>query len=204
MRAFVAIALPEATRAVLTSAAATFQACAPDWAREKWVPDENLHVTLQFIGDLPDEAVPATLDALHLACSPFSAFTLSVRDIVARPSGKRARMLWARFADGVEPARRLAAGLSTALADAIGLDPEPRPFTPHVTLVRFRVPRRPPDDALLAANAVLDRAAASCGASAPSPLFVSVTCATLMSSQLSRTGPTYEEVASVPLGGRSG
>ncbi len=201
MRAFVAITLPDATRAALAAASAAFRDAAPEWAGEKWVPEQNLHVTLQFIGELADEAAPAALDALELACAPLRPFTLSVNDVVARPAGRRARMLWARFADGFEPARQLAAGVSDALAEAIGLEPEKRAYAPHVTLVRFRVPRRPPEHGIAAANAVLDSSAPSCGTSGgASPLFVSVRRVTLMSSRLSRSGPAYEEVASVPLG----
>ncbi|HEY3318693.1 MAG TPA: RNA 2',3'-cyclic phosphodiesterase [Coriobacteriia bacterium] len=200
MRAFVAITLPDATRRSLAAASGAFRDAAPEWAGEKWVPEENLHVTVEFIGQLSDETVPAVMNALELACSPLRPFTLSVRDVVAKPGGSRPRMLWARFADGIEPARELASGISTALAEAIGLEPEKRPYTPHVTLVRFRVPRRVPEGAVAAANAVLDAIAPSCGtAGGPSPLFVSVRHVTLMSSRLSRRGPTYEEVASVPL-----
>jgi 2'-5' RNA ligase len=200
MRAFVAITLPDATRAALASASAAFRDAAPEWAGEKWVPEENLHVTLEFIGQLADENVPTALNALELACTRLRPFTLSVRDVVAKPGGKHPRMLWARFADGIEPSRELYSRISAELAEAISLEPEKRPYTPHVTLVRFRVPRRVPDHALEASDAVLEAAAPACGGdSCPSPLFVSVRRVTLMSSRLSRSGPTYAEVASVPL-----
>lgn len=200
MRAFVAITLPEATRTTLAAACAAFRDAASESVGEKWVPAENLHVTLEFIGKLDEEAVPEVLNALELACEPIGPFMLSVNDIVPKPGGSHPRMLWARFADGVEQSKRLEAGIADALSEAIGLEPERRPYTPHVTLVRFRVPRRAPAAALDAANAVLDAACPACGAaSGPSPAFVSVRRVTLMASRLSRPAPVYSEVASVEL-----
>jgi RNA 2',3'-cyclic 3'-phosphodiesterase len=201
MRAFVAITLPDVTRAALARACEAFVEAAPDRSGEKWVPEQNLHVTVEFIGNLEDDAVPGVVDCLAAACGRIRPFDLVVGDVVAKPGGSRPRMLWARFAEGVEPARTLAEAVRDALVEAVGLEAEKRAYTPHVTLVRFRLPRRVPADALDAANAVLDAVAPSCGGpGGPSPAIVSVRCVTLMSSRLGRLGPTYAEVASIPLG----
>jgi 2'-5' RNA ligase len=201
VRAFVAITLPDATRAALFRACEAFREAAPEWAGEKWVPEPNMHITLQFIGQMEDTALPPVERALRAAAAPLRPFSLTLGDIVPKPGGKHSRMLWARIADGVEPSRELATRVAEQLADAIGFEPEKRPYTPHVTLVRFRVPRRVPEHAVDAANAVLDALAPSCGVfGGPSPSIVSVPRVTLMSSRLSRSGPTYEEVFSAPLG----
>jgi RNA 2',3'-cyclic 3'-phosphodiesterase len=201
VRAFVAFTLPAVTRAALARACEALRETAPEWAGEKWVPEENLHVTLSFIGGLGEEAVPGVLDCLTAACAPLRPFDLTLGDIVTRPGGKHPRMLWARFAEGIEPARHVAEAVQAALLEAVALEPEKRQYTPHVTLARFRVPRRVPEPALDAANAVIDAVAPACGGPADvSPAIVSVPRVTLMSSRLSRYGPTYEEVASVPLG----
>lgn len=200
MRAFVAITLPQPTRAALYRACDAFRESAPDLAGEKWVPAENLHITLQFIGRLEDEAVPLVAEALAKACRPLRPFSLTIGDIAPKPGGRHSRMLWARAADGVEPSRELAAAAAEALTASIGFVPETRTYTPHVTLARFRVPRRAPEDALAAANLVLDALAPACGPSGPAATVVSVPHVSLMSSRLSRSGPTYEEVLKVPLG----
>lgn len=201
MRAFVAFTLPHETRATLKRATDALIDAAPDWAGEKWVPPSNLHVTVEFIGQLYEEAVPVTIEALERTCAALAPFTLSLGDIVPKPGGRHPRMLWARFFDGVEPARRTAEAVREALVDAIALEPDERTFTPHVTLARLRVPRRVPAEALAAANAVLDSAAPACGVpSGTSATFVSVRHVTLMSSRLGHGAPQYEEVAAIPLG----
>lgn len=201
MRAFVAFTLPHETRAALKRATDAFLDVAPGWAGEKWVPPANLHVTVEFIGELSAEALPEAVEALTRACATLAPFTLSLGDIVPKPGGSHPRMLWARFFDGVEPARATASAVQEALVGSIGLEAEKRPFTPHVTLARLRVPRRVPADALAAANAVLDALAPACGVpAAPSATFVSVRHVTLMSSRLGRGAPMYEEVAAIPLG----
>lgn len=201
MRAFVAVTLPESTRTALASACEAFKQATPDWAGEKWVPCENLHVTLRFIGPLEEETVPAVGEALAAACRRVQPFKLTLGDVAPAPGGRRARMLWARFAEGSHPAAAAADAIDTALAETIGLPSEPRPFTPHVTLARLRAPRKVPPDALGAANDFLRSLALSHDtADGASPAIVSVRHVTLMSSRLTSSGASYEEVLKVRLG----
>jgi 2'-5' RNA ligase len=109
-------------------------------------------------------------------------------------------MLWARVADGGDLAKALEADVQAALVPLLGLEPEDRPYTPHITLVRVRRPHAAPAEALDAANAVLDSLAPSCGAGGTSPGVVSVRGVSVMSSRTLREGPVYQELAFVPLG----
>lgn len=201
LRAFIAIALPTETRRALMRACEEFRAAEPRSTGEKWVAEQNLHATLRFIGPLEEDAVHALVAALKAACARHRPFALTLGDVVARPGGRRARMLWATFADGLDPSRRLADDVEQALLGV--LDPEAREhaYRPHVTLCRFRKPHRPPDGALAAANAVVDAAAPPCGIAGPSPGIVSVPGVSLVSSTLSPSGPVYRELAFIPLGG---
>ena len=57
-RAFLAIALPIAVRSTLAACREAFVAADPEWRGEKWVAEANLHVTLRFLGSVPEPAVP--------------------------------------------------------------------------------------------------------------------------------------------------
>jgi len=125
MRLFIAIPLPATLRARLTQLQEGLPAA-------RWVPEENLHLTLRFIGEVDGRVardIDAALSQIH--AEPFSVSLVGVD----RFGGGKPRMLWA----GVEtnPALvHLQAKIEQALQRA-GLAPEGRKFKPHVTLARF-------------------------------------------------------------------
>ncbi len=57
MRAFVGAPLDPAHRQALSLGADALRDTDPTWRGEKWVPVENLHITLQFLGELSAESV---------------------------------------------------------------------------------------------------------------------------------------------------
>jgi len=101
----------------------------------KWVDPGNLHLTLRFIGEIGED-VAADIDE---ALSRLRArrFTLQIAGTGVF-GGEKPRNLWA----GVERSPELV-GLRDKAEQAlirIGLAPEPRKFSPHVTLARLRDP----------------------------------------------------------------
>ncbi len=201
LRTFIAITMPAEARHVLASACAEYRAAAPASVGEKWVAEENLHVTMRFLGGLDEDDVEGVAAALSAAASHDRPFDMTLGDVVGRPGGRRARMLWATFADGVEPARRLAADVEDALLGVLELDRPEHAYRPHVALCRFRRPHAASAEALAAADAVLDAAAPSCVVHGSRATVVSVLGVSLFSSTLSPSGPAYRELARVPLGG---
>jgi RNA 2',3'-cyclic 3'-phosphodiesterase len=129
MRLFVALELPAAARAAL---AAWADAVAP--AAMRRAPAENLHVTLAFLGaraPADAEAVGALLAGLARPLGP-----LAVEGPLWLPP-RRPGVL--AVALGAGPAlAELHAELVTALAGAIGFEPERRALRPHVTVARAR------------------------------------------------------------------
>jgi RNA 2',3'-cyclic 3'-phosphodiesterase len=189
-RVFVAIGLPPAACALLADATTSFLRADPPWAREKPVAPQLLHVTLAFMGPVPDPAMPELVAGLRLAAAGTGPFSLRVSAVRPVPSPRRATMVWATLTGDTDAAEGLAAGL----ARAAGLPADSRPFSPHVTLVRARLPRRVLPDALAAAGAVL---------SAPGKEtdgVVSVRSATVFSSTPGPGGPRYQPLATLMLG----
>lgn len=108
--------------------------------RLMWVADEAAHITLRFLGSVPDEHVPAIEAALQ-APIDLASFTLSFQTVGAFPSGRSPRVVWLGPTDGIEPMRRLAA-LVNARVTPIAGPAEDRPYSPHVTLARVKDPGR--------------------------------------------------------------
>ena len=126
MRLFVALDLPHGTRKRLSDLAVGLPGA-------RWVPPENTHVTLRFIGETPRH-IAEELD-LALAAMEGRGFSLTLRGVGTADKAGRPATLWA----GVErnPALdHLKAKIDTALNRA-GLPPERRRFTPHVTIARL-------------------------------------------------------------------
>ena len=107
----------------------------------RWVPLENQHITMRFLGSTPEERVPAVIDACDAAVRGRSRPTLVPATLGVFPSLRRARVLWVGFDEGDASLRALAAALTESLA-AAGWQPEERRFAPHLTVARFRDPKK--------------------------------------------------------------
>lgn len=191
-RCFVAVELPTEARDLLAAARVAFLDVAPDWAGEKWVRPELLHLTLKFIGPLADPVAPDALNALAAVGGRHAPFDLTVAGIRATPSPGRASMLWATFGGDLVACAGLASEIDATFEHDFGIPGGDHRFKAHVTLVRARERRRAPADALATAQARIEA-----GKGADSS--VSVRSVTLISSTLGPRGPVYEALGSRPL-----
>jgi len=185
VRSFVAIVLPDAIRAELAAAVARLRAQAP---RLAWVPAENLHLTLRFLGGLDPVALAAAGEAVAAAAATAAPFQVVLGGLGGFPSARAPRVVWAGVVAGGEALAALHRSLERELA-ARGFPPEERPYHAHVTLGRARDPRggRALADAL--------GAAARFGA-------LQVVALHLLRSELGREAARYSELLRAPLGGR--
>lgn len=100
----------------------------------RWVDPENYHITLRFIGDVDRGVASEVTDALdRLAHS--EPFTVRLNHLGSF-GGDRPRALYAGVENN-DALQRLQAAQERVL-QRLGLDPEGRKFTPHVTLARLR------------------------------------------------------------------
>lgn len=177
IRLFTAIELPEPLRARLAALCVGI-----DGAR--WVPPENLHLTLRFIGEIDEGVAHDVVDALDRITAP--GFPLTLAGAGHFESGRKVRSLWV----GIERNDALVL-LQTRIESALkraGLPPDARRFTPHVTLARLNNGAREPVARWLAANSLF-RA-----------LPFTVERFALYSSFLGRSGSIYRIEETFPLG----
>ena len=100
----------------------------------RWVPVDNIHLTLKFLGDVSLANVEMLKKILQTEVDGHHAFEISVGGLGAYPSPRRPRVVWV----GVEAPTELAAvqsGVENAMA-RLGYAREERPFSPHLTLGR--------------------------------------------------------------------
>lgn len=127
IRLFAAIAVPPAAAMALAGARH-----GPREAR--WRPDEALHVTLRFFGEV-NERTADDLDA-ELGAVASDPFDLRIEGVGCFGEGERIRALWAGVAES--PALRQLASRCEAAARRSGLKAETRNYAPHVTLAYLR------------------------------------------------------------------
>jgi 2'-5' RNA ligase len=168
-RLFIAVTFPDALRQQLAAICDGL----PD---VRWVPEDQLHLTLRFIGDVPLEQVEAVQSAL-LAVR-FEAFDMALQGVGRFPGGGLPRVIWAGLLAG-GALNRLVRDVDRAVV-GLGFPPESKRFVPHVTLARLKTP--PPPAAL---KAYLRRHQALSSEPFRVDRFV------LFSSQLHKEGPVY-------------
>ena len=189
-RLFVALEPPEPVRRRLGALAEDLRRGAGRAGDEvRWVPPANVHLTLQFLGAVPEERVAAVEAALGEAAAGARPLSLSVRGVGGFPNARRPRVLWAGLEGDLAPLAALVAGLGARLGK-LGFPPEDRPFSPHLTLGRARDGHGAPG---------LAGALARAGQAEAAPWRASELV--LFESHLSPRGPRYEAIARVALGG---
>lgn len=133
MRTFVAIELPPAAQRPLLALLNK----APRHESVKWATPAQLHLTLKFLGEVPDTELPAVCAAAAEASAVLTPFTLQVSGLGVFPAPANPRVLWAGVTDAAKCCAQWVQNADPLFAD-LGYRPEARVFTPHVTLARSR------------------------------------------------------------------
>jgi RNA 2',3'-cyclic 3'-phosphodiesterase len=148
-----------------------------------------MHVTLAFIGNVPDDRLADVVAAAHDAAASRTPFELRLAGLGTFPERGAAHVVWLGFADAaplIDLADRARAALTTHSVDFDG-----KPFRPHLTLARVR------DDADRVEQR--DIAQAIRGATPPAGSF-RVDALDVIQSVLSPKGPRYTSRATVSFG----
>lgn len=131
MRLFTGIDLPEDIAANLSG---LLDRLRPE-AHLKWTPPYNLHITTKFIGEWEE----SRLNELIAALKPIenrSPLQIQIEGIGWFPNPHSPRILWTGVKSGPELAQ-LASDTDRALAK-LGIPPESKPYSPHLTLARIK------------------------------------------------------------------
>ena len=189
-RSFVAIALPPAQRTRLSRLQTLI---APDLPNARWTLGDQFHVTLAFLGDIPDVDLNGLCRAVAEAVLPLRPFDLTLQGLGAFPDPARPRVAWVGL-NG--PNLDDLVALRTAVVGAVtsaGYPPEDDRFTPHVTLGRIKTSR----------DAQPDMTALVSHYRAWSAGIIPVAEVVTYASTLTPEGPAYMPLARAPLRGQS-
>jgi 2'-5' RNA ligase len=183
VRLFIAIVPPPEVQREALGEARSLQ-----WSGEiRWLPPENVHLTLKFLGDTPDSDLAGLDAAIANVCSGHRALDLDLRGAGAFPSTQRGRVPWVGVGTGSERLGALASELEDKLA-SLGFERENRAFHPHATVGRAKSGKE--TGLRLGGSERNPRVG---------PLAFRAESVELLRSRLSEGGAVYSTVASYPL-----
>jgi 2'-5' RNA ligase len=136
MNHFFSLALSEEARQQAAKVAEAWASQLLPEQKAKWTAPEDYHLTLHFLGDLPEEAEADLIAAAIPVAAATKPFELQLAESGTFPQSRSPRVLWL----GIRPCRPLQ-DLVLRLRDALetlGYPPEKRPLRPHITLARCR------------------------------------------------------------------
>jgi 2'-5' RNA ligase len=189
LRLFVACELPAEMKAALASLQeALREKGAP---RLRWVRPEGIHLTLKFLGAVPQEKVTAICEALAPTVQGIPPLALSLAEVGTFGDRRGPRVVWVGMEGNLEPLARLQQRVEKAL-EPLGFPPERRAFSPHLTLARV------PDSMGSDERQPLRQLAKDIEVP-PAPA-VTIGELSLMRSILGPGGAVYERLAAFPLG----
>ena len=145
MRLFLAVIPPEDFRQELSRQVDELREALADDPALRWTRPQTWHLTLQFLGDWPQERLGALEGALHGGISG-RGFTLQPGELGAFPDLRRPRVLFLHLEEEVDTSRaaELAGQVRSAVSEVWSSGPQDgKPFRPHLTLARLKVRLEP-------------------------------------------------------------
>ena len=136
MRCFYALPLPNEIKSALSSIVDAGRSVCSGL---KWVPPENIHITLHFLGNIQDELVSVCREVLSHPLLERPSFKLSYDGFGRFPPSGRARVLFLNIIEGRDECSVVYQTLGDLLHPFMDLDT--RTYKPHLTLARMKKQR---------------------------------------------------------------
>ncbi len=106
------------------------------FSRIRWVPAEQFHITLVFLGETEEREIPVIVESMEKTGASFSSFPVLTGGPGAFPGKKGPRVLFESFREGGDRIAEIQKDLSGRLSPFFTL--EKRKFHPHITTARIR------------------------------------------------------------------
>lgn len=185
IRTFIAV---EVSKPIQASAVRCIQRLEASGAGYNWVTQDNLHVTLNYAGDIDEMEITPLCRAIKAAAQVHDPFSISVRGMGGFPEPSRPRSIWLGVEEGADELTALHRDIASVLHQ-FRVNKEKNEFLPHLTLGRVRRSGR--------WNQVLTDTIERMASHEAGDCFIDqvVVC----SSHLDRMGPTYSIMSTIKL-----
>lgn len=184
-RLFLAVLLSDETVRKIREACSDLKLSCPD---VRWTRDENLHVTVVFLGNVPEQSIEPLCNGFSDVLSGIETFSMIADRATAGPSDSSSNMLWLGFQES-EQFSSLVKKAHDVASRHIDISPLREPVIPHVTLARGC------DSMSESCNANFEKMGLS--------LEIPIASCALMESHLFHEGSKYKEIKIFSLKGNS-
>lgn len=137
MRTFIAIELPERIKKKIEQLQTPLKKTN---AFVSWVKPENIHITLKFLGEVPEEKINEVSSSSGKALEGAKKFTMSLKGMGAFPDSRRPRVIWIGAGSGEKELSSMASKIEEEM-EKIGFPKEDRKFSAHFTIGRVKSPK---------------------------------------------------------------
>jgi 2'-5' RNA ligase len=103
----------------------------------KWVPPQNMHLTMCFLGEITEPMIRALKDIVEQVTRSFPPFEMETAGLGVFPDTRNPRVIWAGVHSDDSHLERLYTALSRVLEET-GFKTDKRPFKSHVTIGRIK------------------------------------------------------------------
>ncbi len=184
LRCFISLELPEELKKNIYGYIEKLKAAGAD---VKWIPPENLHLTLKFLGNTQEELLKDINERLFSLAKSYERFSLQVSGAGAFPNIKYPRVIWLGVHDS-EEIIKLQRDIDESMA-GLGFEKDDKQFTPHLTIGRVKSMRN--KDALIKELATLKEVDFG---------KIGVNNITMMKSELKPGGAEHVKLGEIPIG----
>jgi len=185
IRTFVCIEIDGELRKKMSQVSAILSSAGAD---VKWVAENNMHLTLKFLGNVDEVEIPKVAAEVKRIAGQFKQFDLTIAGLGSFPEVGSPKVIWVGLEEPTGRLEKMYYALNDALAPYAEKE-ERRMFSPHITLGRVNSPRRREElRELIAGNRD-----SQIGAQVVEEV-------TVMMSELTSRGPIYTPLAKSPLG----
>ena len=134
LRTFIAVDIPPAIQKTIQYKIEMLRKAIGNSIR--WVPVQNIHLTLKFLGDVSHNDVEKLTQMLRTESDTRLSFDITISGLGSFPNSKRARVVFIRTQASAE-LDALQRGIESATT-RLGFEADTRPFSPHLTVGRVR------------------------------------------------------------------
>jgi len=136
LRLFVAVPIPDPVARFLKDVQSRL--AGPE-IKIRWIPVKNIHLTLQFLGDVEQAAVASITEQMDVAAGAAQPFSIAAKGVGGFPNLRRLRVLWVGLDGDTQQLTAIQRELASRM-ETVGFARERRRFHPHLTIGRARQP----------------------------------------------------------------
>ena len=134
VRVFIAVELPPQ---IQNNLALLAKSLGNKGGRVKWVPSENIHITVMFLGNIHVSGLEKIKNAIKAVAGDYGRCQISIKGIGVFPDKKRPRVVWGKVETGKEQLKDIYFNLRESL-EYLNLSKEKQVYVPHATIGRIK------------------------------------------------------------------